>query len=284
MDRRNLISAAGIGALLASSLTATAEAESLTAANPTGSNLKQIQSSGQLRLAVIPNQEPHFHKDLATGEWSGAALMMAADIARILGVKVVPVESTWTNAILDIQSNRVDLAFGLNPTAERALAVDFSAPLYANAYVFITRHGLTPPATWDALNRPDAKVGVVIGTSYETLARRYLPKATVVAFKDRNTSLLGVMSGHVDYAVDGAILAIKSIKSNPDIGVISVPTPVVALDSCAAMRIDTDKRLRDVMGIWAGYNRAVGQTREWVVEGFETAGVRPEDVPSQIQF
>ncbi|MCC7274875.1 MAG: transporter substrate-binding domain-containing protein [Alphaproteobacteria bacterium] len=243
-----------------------------------------MRSSGVLRLAVIPNQEPHFRKDLATGEWSGAALTMARDIARVLGVRVVPVETTWTNAILDLQANKVDLAFGLNPTAERALVVDFSVPLYTNSYVLICRQGAARPATWEELNRPDAKVGVVIGTTYETLAKRYLPKAAVTAYRSRDESLLSVATGHVSYAVDGAILAIRSIKANPNVGVIAVPQPVIGLASCAAMRIDTDKRLRDVMGIWADYNRSVGQTREWLVQAFAAAGVQADEVPREIQF
>ena len=283
MDRRFLMASAGIGSLLASAAPALAQSPSSTAM-PSGSNLNQIRSSGVLRLAVIPNQEPHFHKDLATGEWTGTAPSMARDIARILGVRLEMVETTWTNAILEIQSNRVDLAFGLNPTAERALAVDFSVPLYTNAYVIITRRGVAKPASWEEINRPDAKVGVVIGTTYETLAKRYLPRARITAFRGRDESLMSVATGHVDHCIDGAILAIRSIKANPNIGQLSVPQPVVALPSCAAMRIDSDKRLRDIMAIWADYNRAVSQTREWVLEGFRAAGVSREDVPPEVTF
>lgn len=283
MDRRLLLASAGIGSILA---TAAAEAQTTPAApvTPNGSNLNQIRSSGVIRLAVIPNQEPHFHKDLATGEWSGTVLSMGRDLARILGVRLETHETTWSNAILEVQSNRIDLAFGLNPTTERALAVDFSVPLYNTAYVVISRRNQTPPTAWEELNRETAKVGVVIGTTYETIARRMLPKARITSYRNRDESLISVATGHVDFAVDGAILAIKSITANPNIGRLSVPTPIVSLPSCAAMRIDTDKRLRDVMGIWAEYNRSLGQIRAWVLDGFKAAGVEPENIPAGVNF
>jgi ABC-type amino acid transport substrate-binding protein len=75
-------------------------------------------------VAVIVGQEPYFHKDLPTGKWSGACIDMANDIAAKLSAKVETVESTWGNQILDLQGDKVDLAFAVNPTPERALNGD----------------------------------------------------------------------------------------------------------------------------------------------------------------
>ncbi|MBJ3777965.1 transporter substrate-binding domain-containing protein [Acuticoccus mangrovi] len=283
MDRREVLMLSGLTA--AATLTmATSGAQAQEIAEPTSSNLNQIRESGELRLGVIPNQEPHFHRDINTGVWSGAALTMANNLAGILGVEVVPHETTWTNAVTDLRTNKIDLAFGLQPTPTRALAVDFSAPLYNNAYVCVTRRGQPEPTEWAELNTPDTRLSVVQGTTYEIIARRLVPQASITAYKSRDDSLLSLVAGHSDYAIDGAILAIKQIKANPSIGSITVPTPIVALPSCAAMRIDTDKRLRDIMSVWAAHNRALGQTREWVVEAFQLAGVEPEDVPDAVQF
>ena len=75
-------------------------------------------------VAVIVGQEPYFHKDLPTGKWSGACIDMAYDIAAKLSAIVETVESTWGNQILDLQGDKVDLAFAVNPTPERALNGD----------------------------------------------------------------------------------------------------------------------------------------------------------------
>jgi len=75
---------------------------------------------------VLPGELPYFNKDLATGTWSGFSIEMANDIAKLLDVKLEFTESTYGNSILDLQANKVDLGFALNPTPQRALVVDFT--------------------------------------------------------------------------------------------------------------------------------------------------------------
>jgi len=41
---------------------------------------------------------------------------MANDLAKLLDVKLEYTESTYGNSILDLQSNKIDLGFALNPT------------------------------------------------------------------------------------------------------------------------------------------------------------------------
>jgi len=38
---------------------------------------------------------------------------MVEDIAKEMGVEAVPVETTWASCVLDFQSNKTDLQFGL---------------------------------------------------------------------------------------------------------------------------------------------------------------------------
>jgi polar amino acid transport system substrate-binding protein len=61
---------------------------------PVQSTWDQIHQTGTLRVGVIAAQEPAFHKDPATGEWSGSMLSMARDIATTMGVKLQLLETT----------------------------------------------------------------------------------------------------------------------------------------------------------------------------------------------
>src|SRR5215470_13381823 len=97
------------------------------------STWQQIKQRGELRIGVTPG-EPWYFKDPATGQWSGIGFRMGQQIAKDLGVKLVPVETTWGNAVAAIQANQIDVMFVLDPTDERKKAVDFpDAPFFWSA-------------------------------------------------------------------------------------------------------------------------------------------------------
>lgn len=131
MNRRDALTTV---ALAGAAIAATGSAKADTAP---GSTLERIKKSGVLRIAVIAGQDPYFHKDLTTNQWSGACIDMANDIAGKLGAKVETLESTWGNQILDLQAEKIDLAFAVNPTPERSLVIDFSTPILVHSFTAI---------------------------------------------------------------------------------------------------------------------------------------------------
>jgi polar amino acid transport system substrate-binding protein len=278
MNRRDALTTV---ALAGAAMAATASAKADTA--PT-STLDRIKKSGVLRIAVIVGQEPYFHKDLATGEWSGACIEMANNIAGKLGAKVETLESTWGNQILDLQAEKIDLAFAVNPTPERALVIDFSTPILVHSFTVLTKKGFAKPQTWAELNKPEVKIAVDIGTTHETIARRYCPKATILGFKERNEAILAVSTGRADCNVSLAVLSFATMKKNPTLGELSVPRPLLTLPTNLGIRAEPDRRYKDFLSAWADYNRSLGQTREWMLKGFEAIGLTAEDIPGEVQF
>src|ERR1700710_2989656 len=105
--RRGL--AAGAAALPTAFFIGTSRADT-----PSLSTLDRVASTKQLRMAVVSGSPPYFKKDLTTGQWAGAAVEMAKAIASIWNAEVVYVESTFGNSVLDLQSNKIDIAFALN--------------------------------------------------------------------------------------------------------------------------------------------------------------------------
>ena len=71
------------------------------------STWQQIKQRGELRIGVTPG-EPWYFKDPASGQWSGIGYAMGQQIAKDLGVKLVPVETTWGNAVAAIQASAVN--------------------------------------------------------------------------------------------------------------------------------------------------------------------------------
>src|SRR5690606_1400672 len=156
----------------------------------------------------------------------------------------------------DLQSNKIDLAFAVNPTPERALMVDFATPILVHSFTAVTRKGFPKPETWNDLNKPEVRIAVDMGSSHELIARRYAPRANILAFKSRDEAVLAVATGRADCNVVLAILAVPMLKKNPALAEIAFPQPILTLPTNIAVRQESDKRWRDILSVWADYNRS----------------------------
>src|ERR1700739_4365130 len=281
-DRREALRyalAIGSGAALASALASPASAEA--AADNT---LERVRSSRVMRIAVLPGELPYFNKDLASGTWSGMCIEMANDLAKLLDVKLEFTESTYGNSILDLQSNKIDLGFALNPTPQRALVVDFTHLVFPHPFGAMLKKGLEAK-TWADINKPEVKIAVDVGSANEAVARRFAPNATITSFKTRDDVMLQMASGRVDCVVNALVLGLTAIAKNPNLGTYKIlQSPSVAIPSSMAVRREPDKRWRDFLSVWVDYNRGIGQMREWFVRGLSLSGVRPEDVPVELNI
>jgi polar amino acid transport system substrate-binding protein len=280
-DRREALRyalAIGSGAALTAAIASPASAE---AADNT---LDRIRADKVLRIAVLPGELPYFNKDLATGTWSGFSIEMANDIAKLLDVKLDYIESTYGNSILDLQSNKIDLGFALNPTPQRALVVDFCATVFPHPFGAMLRKGLEAK-TWADINKPEVKIAVDVGSANETVARRFAPNATIKSLKSRDEVMLEMSSSRVDCVVNALVLGLTAIAKNPNLGTYKIlQSPSVAIPSSMAVRRESDKRWRDFLSVWIDYNRGIGQMREWFVKGLALSGVKPEDVPVELNI
>ena len=281
-DRREALRyafAIGSGAALASAMANPASAQ--TAADKT---LDQVRAKNVLRIAVLPGELPYFKKDLATGTWSGFSIEMANDIAKLLDVKLEYTESTYGNSILDLQSNKIDLGFALNPTPQRALVVDFCGAVFHHPFGAMLKKGLEAK-TWADINKPDVSIAVDVGSANETVARRFAPNATIKSLKSRDEVMLEMSSGRVDCVVNALVLGLTAIAKNPNLGTYKIlQSPSVAIPSSMAVRREPDKRWRDFLSVWVDYNRGIGQMREWFVKGLALSDVKPEDVPVELNI
>lgn len=289
MDRRNaakgVMAALGGSLLVASSRVAAQDKSAPPPPAPVGGegNLARIQRTKTLRVAGLVGEEPYFSKDLASGQWSGFCIEMARDIAKELDSKLEIVESTWGNSVLDLQSNKIDISFGLNPTPKRALVVDFSAPLFFNSFVIVTSKKFKA-RTWRELNDPKVRIAVDLGSSHELVARRFAPNATITALKNRDEAILAVQSGRADCFVATVFLGLTALKKNPQLGMFVIPQPPVQSAVSAAFQYDNDRRFRDFMTAWANFNRGNGQTKEWILTALAKQNIKPEDVPPEMTF
>jgi polar amino acid transport system substrate-binding protein len=277
VTRRGLAGAAAI--LPAAALTSAARAD-------TGneSTFDRVSRTKVLRIAALPGELPYFKKDITTGEWSGSAIDMAKSIAAVWDAKLAYVESTYGNSVLDLQANKVDLAFALNPTPQRALSIGFTHPMIIHPFGCLAKQGLNPK-TWDDINKPDIKIAVDLGSLHETCARRFAPKAQIIGFKTRDDCILALQSGRVDVDILAAMLGLTAIARNPRLGPYHLlGNPQVALPSNLGIQREADTRFRDVINAWLDFNRGIGTIREYMINGMEIIGVKPDQIPPELTF
>ncbi|HSU07331.1 MAG TPA: transporter substrate-binding domain-containing protein [Acetobacteraceae bacterium] len=277
ISRRGI--AAGTALLPAAALIGTARAQP---ANE--STFDRVQRTKTLRVAALPGELPYFQKDITTGGWSGACIDMATSIAKVFNAKLEYLEATYGTSVLDLQTNKVDLAFALNPTPERALSIGFTHPMIVHPFGCLAKQGFNPK-TWDDINKADIRIAFDIGSLHETCAKRFAPKAQHVGFTTRDQCILALQSGRVDVDILAALLGLAAVGKNPALGPYHLLTdPQVALPSCLGIQQEPDTRFATVLNAWLDFNRGIGQLREWLIGGLEKMGVTREQIPSELTF
>jgi polar amino acid transport system substrate-binding protein len=243
----------------------------------------RIRRTRTLRIGAVGGQAPYSVRDLSTNEWLGWIAAFGRDLANAMDAEPAFIESSWGNAVLDLQASKVDIFFGLNPTPRRALAIDFSRPLFSNLFTLIARPGFRP-ATWDEMNTPGVRIALEIGTSYDQVISETCPNATIVRLKTNNDATLAVQSGKADCQVLVALLALSVLKRNPGIGALAVPRPLFTATTNAGIRREPDKTWRDFVDNWIDWNRGLGRLRHMVTGSLGLVGIQEADIPPEVTF
>ena len=247
---------------------------------PAEATFDRIRRTGVLRIAALPGEMPFFHKDLATGEWSGVAIDMAKSIATPFNARLEYVESTYANSVLDLQANKVDLAFALNPTPQRALAIGFTHAYYMHPFGFVARRGFAA-RTWDDLNKPEVRVVSLIGSLTDVLLARYAPKAQVLGAKQGDDAVLLMQAGRADCIMYALIQALSVSARAPMLEEVTLlQAPSVALPSAMGVQMEPDRRWRDYLNSWADYNTGTRQVGAWMRQSLLAMGVKAESIPT----
>lgn len=244
----------------------------------------RVEHSKVLRVGVIADAVPYFHKDLATGKWDGFGPDFAQDLAKSLGVKVKYVETTWGNAVLDLQSNKIDIMFGMAPTPERAKAIDFTNTLFVNTYTTVCDKA-NAGKSWAELSNPKVKIGVDVGSSNDMAATKMAPKADIQRFDSQGAATLALQAGRVDCQVEVITLALPMLAKVPDAGTLTIPKPVFSNEVSIGLQKETDHRLLNAVNAWLAKAHKDGEVKQVIMSNMQKlAGVKPSAFPADMDF
>lgn len=248
-----------------------------------GPTLEAIKQRGTLRIGVFGGTAPYYHKDLATGEWSGFGVAMGHDFAEYLGVKLELVETTWGNAMMDLQGNKIDLMFGLSNNPERAKVVDFTGKMMDNTFTVVT--GADKNFTnWEDLNKPEVRVAVDLGSTQDQFARRVLPNCTLVALKGADETIMALQSGRADAIIQVALLAVVTVKNLGGKAKLIVPEPQDSQPTTIGVRRDPNGEFVKFVDQWLELRRSEGKVNDWIVDSLELVGVTKDMLPETLKF
>jgi polar amino acid transport system substrate-binding protein len=260
----------------------TLAAPRLAHAQAAASTWDTIMQTKKLRVGAALS-EPWYFKDTSnspapggvrTGDttWRGIGPRLGELMARAMNVQLEMVEVTWGTAVAALQAGQIDTMFILDPTPERALAVDFvPRPVLWYPVAGLAKASVTA-TSWSDLNNPEAKLGVALGSSTDQTLTRLTPRANIQRYPTTGEMLAAWQSNRIDVAVttgptvDLAIARLRSGKS-------LVPRPVVAVPGGAALRKEPDQRWASYLNTCAGYFYDTGVTQQIYEEFMQFRGL-----------
>lgn len=239
--------------------------------------LQKIKQSGELKIGVAAG-DPWYFRDPVSGQWTGVGVLVGEQIGKAMGVKTVPVETTWGNSVAALQSGQIDVMFVLDATEERKRAIDFPAtPLLWYAQGVLAKDGLAAK-NWDDLNKPDVRIGVALGTATDRDLSKRLPNAKIERFTNTDETVAAFNAGRVDaIAFYHSVLAIAYSKIKK--GSVQVPKPVVAIATSAGVRKEQDPGFRELLDQQFKKMYDSGQTQALYGQYLKTKGLDPARQP-----
>ena len=248
------------------------------------STMARVARTHTLRVGVVAGAVPYFNKDLVSGKWEGFGPDFAESLAKKLGAKVEYLETTWGNAVLDLESNKIDAMFGMAPSPARREVVNFSDTLFENTYTVVCKKGF-PSKTWDQLNVPEVKITVDLGSSHDQLATKIVPKADIQRVENSGAATMALQAGRADCQILVVLLAQPLLAKRPGIGTMYIPTPVQTNSVNIGLQKESDPAFQKAVNAWLAEVRAKDEVRGVILKNMEKlAGVPPEAFPREIKF
>jgi ABC-type amino acid transport substrate-binding protein len=195
--------------------------------------LTKIRQTNVIQACTVVSP-PFSIKDAETGERSGYMIDLLKLVAQKMEVQVIWNESTWGNAVADLQSHRCDVvAAELFANIPRAKAVAFTKPslFYMGNGAIVRKDDkrFDDIQTIYDLDKPDITVVVATGEAGDIFVRENFKQAQVrkidVESSDLTRFALDVSSGRADVAIAGGDVVDLYIKSHPEVKNIFAENP-----------------------------------------------------------
>lgn len=166
------------------------------------SHLQKILKRGELRVGFESGYMP-FEMTNKKGNFIGFDIDFAKRMAKAMGVRFVPVNTSYDGIIPALVTDKFDIIMsGMTITQERNLKVMFADPyiVVGQAILVNNKHEGTVKSYKD-LNDPKYTLVSRMGTTGEQAIKRMIPKATYKGYEAEAEAGLEVINGKADALV-----------------------------------------------------------------------------------
>lgn len=184
-------------------------------ATASAGTLDNIVKRGVLRVAVQSGAAPYAFVD-KNGVPTGSMVQFAREMAKRMDVKLKILNFDWDGLIPALLSGKADvLCADMTPTLKRALKITFTDPWYYVQPCIFTTTGASYHTLAD-VNKPSVTVGVLLGSTGETIAKKYLPNAKIKSYKGGGRMIVeALLAGHVDVGVNDDLAVMTVLPDFP---------------------------------------------------------------------
>ena len=214
-----------------------------------GTTLERVRKTGVLRVGLEGTYPPFSFQD-DKGQLAGFDVDFARALAARLGAKADIQPGQFAGLLGALESGRSDVVVNqITITPEREAKYGFSEPYTISGIQIIVlkgRTGIAAPA-----DLAGKKVGVGLGTNYESWLRANVPGAVVKTYDDDPTKYQDLKAGRLDAVLNDRLVAADFIKKSGEPFVAAGPAfspqkQGVAFRKDPAFKAAVDKALADM--------------------------------------
>ena len=193
MQQRFSRRAAARLALSAIVLAGASSAQAQTPPEPGASErIDAIRKAGVLRVGVVNNPPWLVQNTSGSGEpWMGSSWTLGKEFAKLLGVKMVPVQVSHETKVPALIANQMDIMIGpLNENAERAKIIDFVTFSSTSVCMFglASNPKFTGVTKVEDFNRPEITMAYFSGAGKSRWCASSSPRPSCAAWPTRARS------------------------------------------------------------------------------------------------
>jgi polar amino acid transport system substrate-binding protein len=208
-------------------LTACAQMQ-LTKTNPSSSPvIDRIQERGELVVGMMGKMPP-LNMTTKEGEVIGLEVDLVKMMSQAMGVKYRIETMPFFELLPALQEGKVDMVLsGMTITPDRNLKVAFVGPYFSSGKAFMTKIKTIAEADEPSdINSPNTKLVALRGSTSQSFAETFIPKATLWTANDYDEAVNMVLRDEVHAMVADFPICVVSLFRYPNRGLLSVITPI----------------------------------------------------------
>ena len=213
--------------------------------------LAGIRARRLLRVGTTGDYRP-FSFRRADGQYEGADIDMAFELAELLKVRLEFVPTVWVDLLADFLGGKFDIAMGgVTVLPARAEKGFFSVPNFIDGKRPLARREFADRFTSvAAIDQPGVRVIANPGSANEAFARANFTRATVIVHRDNATVFEELVAGRADVMITDGLEADHQAHLHPELVAVRVAAPFTRLEK--AYYFARDPAMKQFIDEWLG--------------------------------